>query len=297
MSGLVLELQRDALNQNVHISDLLRKAFVVSRKLNILDIQEWINNELNGYPPEEDKIPEYRRLHGIPKVFNPYHGWQPLNFENLEISDLLSSRKHPHPVGELDNLISHDGSNSLYLQYPQQVTNWLINQMGVPMQPALLIPRTKIIGIMESVRNKVLDWSLELESKGILGEGMSFSEKEKQTASSITYQVTNNIGHMNNSQLQQHSENSNQTINISTNLDNIKIFIEGLKSAMKDLPLSEPDINELKAEVSTIDNQIASPKPKAVIINESLKSIRNLLEGIAVNVLSSNLLAQLTSLC
>ena len=39
MSGLVLELQRDALNKNVNVSDLLRKAMVVSKKLGINEMK------------------------------------------------------------------------------------------------------------------------------------------------------------------------------------------------------------------------------------------------------------------
>jgi hypothetical protein len=46
-----LELQRDALERSIAVSDLLRKALVVSRKLGIDSIQEWLNSELNGYDP------------------------------------------------------------------------------------------------------------------------------------------------------------------------------------------------------------------------------------------------------
>lgn len=49
MSGLVLELQKDALNKEVSVSELLRKSLVVSKKLKITHIEEWINNELDGY--------------------------------------------------------------------------------------------------------------------------------------------------------------------------------------------------------------------------------------------------------
>jgi len=35
MTGLVIELQSDALNPNVRVSDLLRKALVISKKLSV----------------------------------------------------------------------------------------------------------------------------------------------------------------------------------------------------------------------------------------------------------------------
>ena len=43
---------------------------------------------------------------------------------------------------------------------------------------------------MSTVRNKILDWALLLEENGIVGEGMTFTEVEKQTAQST--QVINN---------------------------------------------------------------------------------------------------------
>lgn len=44
--------------------------------------------------------------------------------------------------------------------------------------------------IMGTVRNKILDWALLLEQNEIFGEGMTFTEKEKEIASNT--QVINN---------------------------------------------------------------------------------------------------------
>jgi len=47
--SLVLELQKEALDQRVSVSHLLRKALVVVRKLKLSEFQNWIEIELNGY--------------------------------------------------------------------------------------------------------------------------------------------------------------------------------------------------------------------------------------------------------
>ncbi|EFU43921.1 hypothetical protein PVOR_01910 [Paenibacillus vortex V453] len=47
MTSLVVELQRDALDSKVSIADLIKKAYVVARKLNIPDFQNWLQNEMN----------------------------------------------------------------------------------------------------------------------------------------------------------------------------------------------------------------------------------------------------------
>ena len=49
MSSLVLELQRDAIDPSVSPLNLLRKALIVARKLGIVEFQQWIELELNGY--------------------------------------------------------------------------------------------------------------------------------------------------------------------------------------------------------------------------------------------------------
>ena len=51
MDSLVLELQRECLAPGVSVTDLLRKALVVARKLGVKDLQSWIENELNGSMP------------------------------------------------------------------------------------------------------------------------------------------------------------------------------------------------------------------------------------------------------
>jgi hypothetical protein len=47
MSSVIVELQREALDRNVHVSDLLRKALVVARNLALTEFQRWIELELN----------------------------------------------------------------------------------------------------------------------------------------------------------------------------------------------------------------------------------------------------------
>ena len=49
MSSAILDLQKESMVSNTELSDLLRKAYVISRKLRVKDFEKWINLELNGY--------------------------------------------------------------------------------------------------------------------------------------------------------------------------------------------------------------------------------------------------------
>lgn len=74
MAKIVIELQHEALKSNFDIMNLLRKAYLVARKLKLQEFEDWINNELNGYKDLE-KIPDYRLLRGEIKAWNPYRGY------------------------------------------------------------------------------------------------------------------------------------------------------------------------------------------------------------------------------
>lgn len=294
MSGLVLELQADALNRTVHVSDLLRKALVVSRKLGVKHIEDWLEKELRGYGPE-DEIPSYREVRGSIKVWNPYHGWQPLNFHDAEMGEKLSQRSITQPIGELDEINARKSGGHLEVPFPEHIKNRLMALMEVPLNPTLHIAYTEVTGILDAARNSVLNFALELEEQGILGDGMSFSKEEKTAASQVTYHVTNNIGSMQNSQIQQNSQ-GNQSFTAGSDLTHILSFIHELKNKVDALSLDKNSHSELQSELTTIEIQSQSPKPKTNIIKESLLSVRTILEGAAGNMAASALLPPLSAL-
>lgn len=49
MSKIVIELQQEALKSDFDILNLLRKAYLVARKLKLNEFEKWIDSELNGY--------------------------------------------------------------------------------------------------------------------------------------------------------------------------------------------------------------------------------------------------------
>lgn len=60
----------------------------------------------------------------------------------------------------------------------------------MPTKYAFFVSKSEMYRIMSTVRNKILDWALLLEENEILGENMTFTEKEREIASST--QVINN---------------------------------------------------------------------------------------------------------
>lgn len=298
MSSLVLELQADAMNREVSCSDLLRKALVVSKKLEVDSIENWLYQELNGYSgSSNDEIPDYRIVLGQVKVLNPYHGYQLVYFENHEIGERLSKRKTNQPIAEFIALLENkEKGSSLHFPFPPNIVSNLMANISSASPPTLVVPYTEIVRILNTVRNRVLEWALELEKKGIIGEGMTFSTEEREVAGQVTHQAIINIGSMQNSQLSQNSPSASQNLQMGAGLEQILAFIEEIDTKKGELGLDEESANELQAEISTITTQSSSPKPKPRIITESLESIRSILKRVTDNVATRVLLAQIEKL-
>lgn len=104
------------------------------------------------------------------------------------------------------------------------------------------------------------------------------------------------IKNMTGSQIQQGTQQSNQTVTHSTNdLEAILSFANELKGKLSELELDDETQEEVKADIATIESQAGSPRPKYAIIKECLASIRIVLEGAAGNVIAAALLNHLIS--
>lgn len=298
MPSLVLELQRDALDKTVKTSDLLRKALVVARKLKVMDIEQWISNELNGYSGGPDLLPDYRTLRGEPKAFNPYHGWIPLIMSDAKQAEMLSKSPNFQPIAELENLGGSEGG-MVYVKFPKGVEMDLMRGMEFPLETALILSRNQIHGILDRVRNTILDWALGLEYKGITGDGMSFTPEEQKQAGSVTYNVGSLgaiIGAMHDSQLQQGTTGSTQIYTKTLDLEAVRGIVEELKARIDEAKLEGDDRVQINSDLACIDSQLAAPKPNVEVVRECLRSTRSILEGVAGSALFQGIITAIGAL-
>ncbi|WP_454063561.1 AbiTii domain-containing protein [Candidatus Nitrospira salsa] len=206
MSSLVLELQQSALDKNQRVTDLLRKALVVATKLKLTDFRKWCEDEMNGNFTEE--APPYRIVKGELKAWNPHNGWMPVIMEDSKSQETLSKRVIGQSIGELEDISFDAKDGVLQVPLPHDVLITFFGQsesFRLGMVPTLLVGKNQLIGMVESVRNRILNWSLEVEGQGILGEGLTFSREEVKRASNITFNIDNFagvIGNVSNAELQ-----------------------------------------------------------------------------------------------
>jgi hypothetical protein len=120
--------------------------------------------------------------------------------------------------------------------------------------------------------------------------------KEKEMASKTNYTI-NYHGPVGNSQIQQNTQSSTQTMSIAqADLRAVALLLDRLRECLPDLQLNAAEDSQLRAEIETAASQVKAPRPSAVVVRECLRSIRNILEGCAGSVLASGLLSQFPGL-
>lgn len=186
MDGIVIDLEKEAFDETVSVESLLRKAYLVARKLKLTEFEEWINKEQNGYNGE---VPDYRMINGNYKAWNPYRGWMPVIL-TPKMGKFMSSIPLHQSISSLtETYTSNEGSIQFTLN--AEINDFLNRSTdGFETQFSFNTSRNEIYRILSTVRNKILDWALFLEENGIVGEGMAFTDEEKKKAHDT--QIINN---------------------------------------------------------------------------------------------------------
>ncbi|ATM01210.1 hypothetical protein CK910_06795 [Aeromonas sp. CA23] len=247
---------------------------------------------MNGYYTAE--VPDYRRVQGQLIVENPIRGPIPF-FAPPGMAELLSDFEVRQSVPELIQLAQN--TTDIYSHFPANIEHTLMQMIreanGVIMRPALKFSPVQVQGVIETVRSRVLEWALDLEARGVLGEGMTFTSQEKQTVQQQHY----HFGDVSGSQIQIGSNGSNQTqTQAGGDMAALSALIELLCKAIQQGHIAGAIREELHAELATLQAQATSPKPKWPVIKATVGSIKAVLENMAGSVLAAQALPYITAL-
>ena len=298
MESIVIELQKDALNGDNLLTDLLRKAFVVARKLKIKEFEDWISKELGGYS-DNSETPDYREIVGKVMISDSDLGYRPIQFPDTGTEIKLSKRKLGQRVAEIESLLNGQDDNSagFEMSLSPEKRRLICDAIGIKTEIILTISDASLAGVLDAVRNIILNWAVKLEEDGVLGEGMTFSDSEKTEAGKHSYNVNNFYGSVTGTQIQQSSSGYEQSIEVKgVSMDSVAQFIKALRSELPTLPIGDDVNRELSSDMATVEAQIVSPNPKDNIVRASLGSIRRILEGAGGGAAAQLLLIQLQSL-
>lgn len=296
MNSLVLDLQQEVLKSDCDVLHALRKAHLIAVKLHLIEFDSWIQSELNGYEINQDMIPEYRQITGQLKAWNPYHGWVPVIMQDSKLEEILCHRKMEESIGEIIELYNKSKGN-IVMTFSADVAAKLDSWSDAPFNTnySLHVSRHLLKSIVDKVINCLMEWTLKLEEKGIVGEDMTFNENESTTAKEIPQQVNYYYGpvvHGNISSSQIVSGNNNSAnYNATAIADVIKEIRESLNQEKIEVD-DRISAFELLDEISEKLDQ----NKKTNIIKSALIGLKDFVSATGANVTTALIMEKIQEL-
>lgn len=212
MLNSIKELQEDIIKNKTDIISILRKAHIIAIKTNQKEFDKWIQQEQNGYENYKE-IPDYRAVIGDIKARNPYHGLIPVMLSE-DFAAEFKSRKLFEPISTI--LDFYNKNQNCSFELPSEISKILCAGTGVTLPCYFVFGSHQLIAIINSVKNKILDWCISLEQN----ENMENRNDKKQTTnkrdSTLTCDVF--ISHANRDKIDYVDE-------LKESLDKLKIKI------------------------------------------------------------------------
>ena len=133
------------------------------------------------------------------------------------------------------------------------------------------------------LKHRSLGGGIVITHDGIIEIEDSLSNPDNSTRHFLPINVIH-IENMTNSAIQQGTSSSIKTTDFNIDKsDDLKRIISGLENIKEQITIDRLVFEELVSEIDTLKSQAKSPKPKNIIVTESLKTIRSVLEGVAGN--------------
>ena len=293
--SVVLELQQEILSTNCDILSALRKAHVIARKLNLVEFDNWIQGELQGYK-KHSEIPDYRSVHGSLQAWNPYRGWIPTMIHSSEMEQTICNQKLGNSLSSLIELYNKNSTGSFEIQFNGEILSALNEMFDVPieMKFVLKVGAHQLKGIIEHIKDYLLQWTMDLEQAGIMGEGLSFTSEEKSAAQTLSGTINNYYGTtsvinapVNNSPIVNGNSNT-----ANFNYNDVERIMAELSDALKKEDVSAEDRETITELVEELNDKIKTKK-KPGIIKSALIGLKDFLisagASVAAALIQSNI--------
>lgn len=295
MSKFVMELQKLCLDSKVTCSELLMKAYFLAQKLEVREFETFFDNEMNGYTDAELDLPKYRYVPVEYKCQTSLNSWIPVIIKNGLGYDSLLIRPIASSIIELESIYKTENA-LLELPIPFEIQEKLNKDGRNPQfcQISGFFQKSQLAKVFQGVRKIILDWTIELEKKGILGENYMFSSEDKETAKSISnlhITINGNVSGKNNiGAIQDCVINEEATIDF----DAIKSLVELISNNLNNAGFSD---NEKQSIINDInDIKIALAQKNSPRLINLLNHIKEITYNVTGNLLASGIIQQISSL-
>ena len=253
--NLLDEIRSDLVNESASLSNTLRKAKILASAIGLPEFREWVEFELNGYKDRES-VPEYRQVRptNLGTLSGPFQSMAknvvlPTYVLPDIVRDFAECMVFFDGVGELEALA---GGSALHKRWPQEmlviaqeVMEWSGGMVLIDAQQPIL--SHVILGILDQVKNKLLDFVLGLQESNITSEDL----EGRNVTSEIARNIFNVTIHGDRNTVAS-GENINQIIRTVQ-----KGETDSLLNFLRELNIDDEDIHEIETAVSAEPNAIS----------------------------------------
>ncbi len=154
-------------------------------------------------------------------------------------------------------------------------------------QGQLHVDQAQFAGLLDAVRNTILEWSLELEKSGIVGDGLSFSRPERERAHEpnviVNIDRVDNFSGVAGVMSGPVSIHAQQTSHAAKSLDTdaVRDFRSQLRQSLPGLELSPNDKRTVAAHIRVADGELGATMPNQPKLRSALESVRRIVESTA----------------
>ena len=260
--NLLQEIQKDVVDPSLTLAPILRKAKILAARLANEPFKQWVEKELNGYRDDEE-LPAYRIIPEI-QIYGDFSGPFGSALKNAGIPSTafpqklrsrLKTARMSVGVSFYEDLVRGDSKDNLMAPLPPEARGFLHNNVYIDMQCLAvwqLIPRSAVIAILDTIRNRLLNFVLEIEAEApAAGESKPGSPPLPQDRVTQVFNTTIWGGNIN---LSVAGHGITQTLN----LDVREGDLEGLKQYLSSLGVSDPDLSDLQKAITEDDTPKSS---------------------------------------
>ena len=271
----------------------MRKAKILAARLQNPEFESWVDRELNGYI-DHSSLPPYRIISVVVQgtLSDGWRRWDnaPIMTSYLpeKFSDWGERSYFIQPIATIAAMAKDSLGPSTQLQapWPQELAV-MFGAKGYNGFECLgawqIITRNALGGVVETVRNRLLDFALKIEAENPhAGEAPPHSEPVPQDK--VQQLVNNYFGPVGN--IAQHSQNFRQTANTRVEHHDLRRLVAEFTDHIDELKLDARQKQKAEAQISTLRAQLAD-EPDPIIVNQAGRTLQNITEGAIGSLLAA----------
>ena len=206
---------------------------------------------------------------------------------NSELNDMLATVPVIQSVASLEQIDLNDGN--IHWSMTAEMIRMLNEVMDVSFgRMVVRLGGGQIAHILESTRGRVLDWALKLEEAGVTGEGLSFSEKEREIAQSNPTISIHNTGTMVGAF---GAGNTASGISVEgMNVTALASAIQQISASAGALVSAGVDEAHLRRTLTSIEGELGRAEPNRSVLGGLVTDLRTTLSGAGGNLIAAGAL-------